>query len=127
MVQLKSYKNLLLFLILASIQIFIVSCKFNDQSYNGNLKFEKHSWLNGKKIFIDPGHGGKGKSDRFRIGPNGITEENINLKVALILEHMLIASGAQVKMSRHSNSDVSMETRIKMIPMVMSRYFYSCD
>ena len=65
-----------------------INCE-NKIRYTGELKPSDYNSLIGRKIFIDPGHGGKGKSDRFRIGPNDITEEEVNLRVALILYSML--------------------------------------
>ena len=48
-----------------------------DYEYTGDINFTKFTWLTGKKIFLDPGHGGSGDSDLFRIGPGGITEEEV--------------------------------------------------
>jgi N-acetylmuramoyl-L-alanine amidase len=80
----------------------------------GLVKPEDHGWLRGKRVFIDPGHGGAGSRDPFRIGPGGITEEEANLKVALVLEGMLARSGAVVAMSRRADEAVSLEERIAM-------------
>jgi N-acetylmuramoyl-L-alanine amidase len=68
----------------------------------------------GKRVFIDPGHGGLGKTDTFRIGPAGLREEEANLAVALELEHLLQASGAIVKMARDDDSDISLAERSAM-------------
>jgi len=83
--------------------------------YKGSVELEKHKWLRNRKIFLDPGHGGKGHSDRFRIGPGGITEEEVNLKVSLILENMLRSAGADVMMSRRSDTDVHLDDRVDMV------------
>ena len=64
--------------------------------YSGDIDLSKHEWLKDKKIFLDPGHGGLGNSDIFRTGPEGITEEQVNLKVALILKNMLKKAGAVI-------------------------------
>ncbi len=76
---------------------------------------EDHPWLRGKKIFIDPGHGRSRVKDLFRTGPNGITEEEINLKVSLFLRQMLRRAGARVAMSRETRGDVPLDRRVEMI------------
>ena len=82
--------------------------------YAGPISLDRHPWLKGKKIFIDPGHGGAGGTDLFRQGPNGITEEEVNLKVGVILEHMLKKAGATVAMTRTRDKDVPLDERISM-------------
>lgn len=113
MVRSESIRKIFLILNLI-ILISFSSCLKKEAIYTGDLKPEQHSWLKGKKVFLDPGHGGQGIKDRFRIGPNGVTEEEANLNVAIILNEMLLRSGAEVKMSRHSDVDISLESRISM-------------
>ena len=60
--------------------------------------------LKGKKIVIDPGHGG---NDAGAIGPTGVMEKNVTLKVALELRKLLEAEGAQVIMTRETDVTVS--------------------
>ena len=108
-----------LFIILVS--SFGTSCgklnifNFGSPKYQGDIDFSKHEQLKGKKIFIDPGHGGKGTSDRFRIGPGGITEEEVNLRVGLILCDMFEKSGADVLMSRTRDKDVPLRDRVDSV------------
>ncbi len=83
--------------------------------YNGDIKPEDHGHLADKKIYIDPGHGGKGKSDAFRVAPNGITEEEINLSVSLILSDMLSRAGVDVVMSRTKDEDITLKQRAEMV------------
>ena len=47
------------------------------------------SSVSGKKICIDPGHGGTAETDTFRVGLLGEREEWVNLRVALMLKKML--------------------------------------
>ncbi len=82
--------------------------------YTGSINLTQHPWMKGRKIFLDPGHGGQGKKDRFRQGPGEITEESINLTVGLILADMLKKSGAKVKLSRTRDRDVSLDDRVVM-------------
>ena len=47
----------------------------------------------GKKICVDPGHGGTAATDSYRVGVAGEREEWINLRVALALKKMLGGEG----------------------------------
>jgi len=66
--------------------------------------------LEGVKIFIDPGHGGP---EPGAVGPSGLREADINLRVSLALRNCLTEyGGAQVMMSRTDNVDVSLGERV---------------
>jgi len=69
------------------------------------------SSVSGKKICIDPGHGGTAATDSFRVGLLGEREEWINLRVALFLKTMLEAKGAQVIMTRSADEKVDLQKR----------------
>ena len=58
----------------------------------------------GKKITLDAGHGG---SDSGAIGPTGITEKSITLRIAKEVQNLLTAAGAQVFMTRTTDTEVS--------------------
>jgi len=58
--------------------------------------------LGGRRIAIDPGHGGY---FRGSLGVNGLTEAEVNLSVALELERLLAARGAAVFLTRRDNRD----------------------
>ena len=60
--------------------------------------------LSGKKIVLDPGHGG---NDAGAIGPTGVMEKTVTLNVARELRKMLEAEGAQVIMTREGDTTVS--------------------
>lgn len=104
----------ILFLICA---VFLFSCTKQTLKpgyvYNGAINLSLHQHLKGKKIFIDPGHGAKAKEDG-RVGPTGLTEEEVNLRVGTVLGAMLSGSGADVKMSRTADIDLSLDDRAKM-------------
>lgn len=85
------------------------------KSYSGSLDFSAYPWLKNKSVCIDPGHGGTGSRDEFRKGPFGVTEEAVNLRVALRLENMLKKAGVAVYMTRRTNVDVSLDDRAAMI------------
>lgn len=60
--------------------------------------------LKGRKITIDPGHGG---SDSGAIGPTGVMEKSVTLRVAQELKRLLVAEGATVYMTRTTDTEVS--------------------
>ena len=77
-----------------------VDTPFNDLEDDLN----KLTNLKGKLIVIDPGHGG---NDAGAIGPTGVMEKNVTLKVSLELKRLLEAEGAEVVMTRETDSTVS--------------------
>jgi N-acetylmuramoyl-L-alanine amidase len=58
--------------------------------------------LAGKRIALDPGHGGFFPG---AMGIHGTSEASVNLGVALVLRDLLTAAGVQVFMTRDSNRD----------------------
>jgi N-acetylmuramoyl-L-alanine amidase len=58
--------------------------------------------LQGKRIVLDPGHGG---FFRGSLGVHGLTEAEVNLGVGLELERLLTAHGATVLMTRREDRD----------------------
>ena len=60
--------------------------------------------LKGKKIAIDPGHGG---SDSGAIGPTGVMEKNVTMRVSRELKRLLEAEGATVVLTRTTDTEVS--------------------
>lgn len=58
--------------------------------------------LRGKRIVLDPGHGG---FFRGSMGVHGLAEATVNLGVALELERLLGAQGASVLLTRHEDRD----------------------
>jgi N-acetylmuramoyl-L-alanine amidase len=62
-----------------------------------------------RKIYVDPGHGGK---DSGAVGPTGLQEKDVNLRVATVLKNCLKEYGkASVRMSRTNDSYVSLVDR----------------
>ena len=70
--------------------------------------------VSGKRICIDPGHGGTAATDTFRVGLMGEREEWINLRVALLFEKMLKAKGARVIMTRSKDEKIELEKRAEI-------------
>jgi len=90
------------------------ACSDPPQGYNGRIDLAEYPWLKGKRVFIDPGHGGESGQDRFRRGPHGVTEEEANLSVALTLSDMLRGAGCNVAMSRTGDIPVPLDRRAAM-------------
>ena len=64
--------------------------------------------LNDKFIVIDPGHGGE---DSGAIGPTGVTEKSLTLRISNELKKMLEGSGAEVLLTRTTDTEVSPKHR----------------
>ena len=65
--------------------------------------------LAGEKIFVDPGHGGW---DAGAVGPTGLEEADVNLRVGTVLKNCLVQyGGASVEMSRYSDVYISLGGR----------------
>ncbi len=60
--------------------------------------------IKGKIIAIDAGHGG---SDVGAIGPTGVTEKSITLRIAQELQKQLTSEGAKIIMTRNRDIEVS--------------------
>ena len=60
--------------------------------------------VSGHSVVIDPGHGG---SDTGAVGPTGVTEKSVTLRVALALQKILTSEGATVYMTRTTDTEVS--------------------
>lgn len=72
-----------------------------DRSYVSNL-------LTGKRIVIDPGHGGKDFGGK---GPVSLLEKNVVMPIARNLEKLLKRTGAEVTLTRSGDEDVSRKER----------------
>lgn len=87
--------------------------------YYTNIKIEyidiagDSSPLKGKMFVIDPGHGGKNGDDET--GPTGLREKDVNLYIAKKLIECLEEKGAEVKLTRSEDEDISLPRRIEMI------------
>lgn len=57
----------------------------------------------GKRVVIDPGHGGKFSG---AVGPTGVQEKDVVLAISKIVEQDLIELGAEVKMTRSTDTEV---------------------
>ena len=63
------------------------------------------AFLRGVRIVLDPGHGGDAhRGPGFKRGPSGLREAEVNLRVGLYLREFLEAVGAEVYMTRDSDT-----------------------
>ena len=60
--------------------------------------------LKGRKITIDAGHGG---NDSGAIGPTGVMEKTVTLRIANEVRRLLMVEGATVYMTRDTDTEVS--------------------
>ncbi|HEX9007198.1 MAG TPA: N-acetylmuramoyl-L-alanine amidase [Bacteroidota bacterium] len=68
--------------------------------------------LAGRRIFLDPGHGG---DDRVNRGPAGeAIEADVNLRVALALRDYLRGAGVTVFMSRMKDTTIDLRERVRL-------------
>jgi N-acetylmuramoyl-L-alanine amidase len=68
--------------------------------------------LQGARILIDPGHGGK---EPGASGPNGYPEKSVNLTVSQLLRQALEQRGAKVYLTREGDRDLSLAERVALI------------
>lgn len=64
-------------------------------------------FLKGRRIVLDPGHGGDAYQRGFKRGPTGVREAEMNLRVARYLREFLLAAGCEVRLTRESDHDIS--------------------
>ena len=80
-------------------------------------------YMKDKKFFLDPGHGGK---DRSNIGYMGkAVEADINLKVALALRLFILEAGGKVELSRMIDTTVDLKDRSAMANRSGADFFIS--
>ncbi|MGC8578423.1 MAG: N-acetylmuramoyl-L-alanine amidase [bacterium] len=97
----------------------------NKQVQTSRVIVEKHTATNRlsiKKIVIDPGHGGH---DPGAIGPNGIMEKNITLKIGTMLANKLRDMGFDVIMTRDRDVFIPLEERTAIANMSNADLFIS--
>lgn len=78
--------------------------KPKNDSQSVDAQIASLTGLKGRKITIDPGHGG---SDSGAIGPSGIMEKDITLRISMELKKILESEGANVCMTRTTDTEVS--------------------
>jgi N-acetylmuramoyl-L-alanine amidase len=65
-------------------------------------------------IVVDPGHGGDAWKSNWKRGPAREREAEMNLRVALLLKRLLKDAGANVILTRESDTDLDLDERAAM-------------
>ena len=73
---------------------------------------EYSKYLSGRKIYLDPGHGGDDRKNKNKTGD--VIEADVNLRVALNLKKYLEAAGAIVILSRDEDKTVKLADRSEL-------------
>jgi N-acetylmuramoyl-L-alanine amidase/uncharacterized protein YraI len=84
------------------------------------LKPKTKKGLQDKLIILDPGHGSFRDNDYYDtggIGPTGLLESAVNLKISLKLKSLLEENGAKVILTREKEQDTSSSTLATRIEM----------
>ena len=88
------------FLCITTLVTIILS--ISQYTLNASIENGRHFHLNGRVIFIDPGHGGRDNGTSYE----NILEDEINLIVATKLYEKLIDYGAMTYISRNGDYDL---------------------
>lgn len=107
----------------ADITYYEIPVEFKNAQKKKDFLNTYSKFLLGKKIFLDPGHGG---DDRRSTGPQKITvEADANLNVALALRTFFQEAGAEVIMSRDKDMTVDLKERSFMADRSGAEIFIS--
>lgn len=88
---------------------YVVPREWNPPSRRDSIIQIYRPSLEGRRIFLDPGHGGEDRSGK---GPEGdAVEADVNLRVALALREYLVAAGAIVNLSRDRDTLIALADR----------------
>lgn len=117
--RMKQSKNTLFLLLLILTQCSTIKVPLYEypsdwkETVNRDSTIDFYSkYLRGRKIFLDPGHGGE---DRRNTNKNGdVIEADVNLRVALNLKKYLEAAGVQVFISRDKDATVALAYRSEL-------------
>ncbi|MBN2467558.1 MAG: N-acetylmuramoyl-L-alanine amidase [Deltaproteobacteria bacterium] len=102
----------------------LISCALpsHKPAFRADLRCLDLTPLTGRRIVIDPGHGG-----RFvgAVGARGMRESDINLAVALHLWGLLTQAGAEVSMTRTADVDLCASEKADLQNDLENRVKYS--
>ena len=118
------------FIIVASVLVvmpLLLNVSLNIWLFRGRFKaiaparscYEK-KYLKDLTIVIDPGHGGEDGGDNsteppgYKAGPSGAKEAHMNLRVSLLLRRLLSDAGANVVLTRDSDSTIGLRERAEV-------------
>lgn len=89
----------------------------DDWKSRPDLEFPRHPaerFLEGWVIALDPGHGGDAHRPGYKRGPTGVREADVNWRVAVLLERLLMDAGVHVVMTRHGDYDIGLRERAEI-------------
>ncbi|KAF0151052.1 MAG: cell wall hydrolase/autolysin [Ignavibacteria bacterium] len=110
----KTFAVLLLFLQIGcsssrNFPLFEYPLDWKDADVRSKTISDYSNYISGKKIFLDPGHGGEDRRNKSRNGV--VVEADVNLRVALALKEYLEKAGATVFISRDKDTTVELGYR----------------
>ncbi|HEQ60572.1 MAG TPA: hypothetical protein ENN74_03080 [Firmicutes bacterium] len=82
-------------------------------------------FLKGVKICLDPGHGGDAHIPRYKRGPTGVREAEMNWTTAQFLKEFLESAEAEVLLTRSGDEDVSLAQRARIANRAQVDFFIS--
>lgn len=85
--------------------------KIDGTECNKTTKSEKILTLEGRRIVLDPGHGG---NDIGASGQNGTLEKQVTLETANKIKAALEQAGAEVQLTRDDDKYVELEERVEL-------------
>ena len=88
-----------------------VNAEFINQAESKVNKPRVDGTLKNRTIVIDPGHGG---DDNGTTGENGTVEKTLTLRTAWLLYDKLKAAGANVYLTRYSDTYLSLSSRVRI-------------
>ncbi len=88
-----------------------VNAEFINRSASLDMKTSPAHPLKNKTIVIDPGHGGR---DKGTTGASGTLEKDLTYRTAWLLYDKLNSAGANVYLTRYSDSYLSLSERVRI-------------
>lgn len=82
-------------------------------------------FLKSVKICLDPGHGGDAHIPRYKRGPTGVREAEMNWTTAQFLKEFLETAGAEVLLTRGGDESVSLAERARIANEAQANFFIS--
>ncbi|MFA4838595.1 MAG: N-acetylmuramoyl-L-alanine amidase [Candidatus Neomarinimicrobiota bacterium] len=110
--------------IIIGLLVLIQSCGFYGQRRGAsdwhrllkpNYELPPYSkWVSGLTFCLDPGHGGDAHIPKYKRGPTGVREAEMNLRVAFYLKDFLEKAGVTVILTRDADTDISLKDRAEI-------------
>jgi N-acetylmuramoyl-L-alanine amidase len=95
-----------------NVPLYEIPADWQNDSIRTNTVLNYSKYLSGKKIFLDPGHGGEDRKNKNSRGD--VIEADVNLRVALNLKSYLERAGVTVFISRDKDTTVQLRYRSEL-------------